>query len=96
MCEIFCYISNSKKSIKIKSYFSKNKEGKEKWREWCEQYKETVQDYNFGSLLRLNPTEDYSEQNSCFALRVQLGCFIFRNFSESFKIASIHDFYSLK
>merc|ERR1712003_307972 len=32
----------------------KNKEGKEKWREWCEQYKETVQDYNFGSLLRLN------------------------------------------
>merc|ERR1712025_561218 len=29
----------------------KNAEGKEKWREWCEQYKETVQDYNFGTLL---------------------------------------------
>merc|ERR1711935_1182349 len=47
----------------------KNKEGKEKWREWCEQYKDTVQDYNFGSLLRLNPTEDYTEKNSCFSLR---------------------------
>merc|ERR1719153_1158490 len=49
----------------------KNKEGKEKWRTWCEQYKERVQDYNFGTLLRLNPAEDYTEQNSCFALRVQ-------------------------
>ena len=48
-----------------------NKEGKEKWREWCEQYKETVQDYNFGSLLRLDPAEDYTEKNTCFALRVQ-------------------------
>merc|ERR1719427_157644 len=49
----------------------KNKEGKEKWRNWCEQYKERVQDYNFGTLLRLDPANDYTEQNSCFALRVQ-------------------------
>ena len=48
-----------------------NKEGKEKWRNWCEQYKERVQDYNFGTLLRLDPAEDYTEKNSCFALRVQ-------------------------
>merc|ERR1719153_35826 len=49
----------------------KNKEGKEKWRNWCEQYKERVQDYNFGTLLRLDPSDDYTEKNSCFALRVQ-------------------------
>merc|ERR1711990_1156557 len=49
----------------------KNKEGKEKWRNWCEQYKERVQDYNFGTLLRLDPADDYTEKNSCFALRVQ-------------------------
>merc|ERR1711962_436921 len=49
----------------------KNKKGKEKWRNWCEQYKERVQDYNFGTLLRLDPSEDYTEKNSCFALRVQ-------------------------
>ena len=48
-----------------------NKEGKEKWRNWCEQYKERVQDYNFGTLLRLDPSDDYTEKNSCFALRVQ-------------------------
>merc|ERR1712131_275227 len=43
----------------------KNKEGKEKWRNWCEQYKERVQDYNFGTLLRLDPSDDYTEKNSC-------------------------------
>ena len=52
-------------------YFFQNKEGKEKWRNWCEQYKERVQDYNFGTLLRLDPSDDYTEKNSCFALRVQ-------------------------
>ena len=51
--------------------YIQNKEGKEKWRNWCEQYKERVQDYNFGTLLRLDPTDDYTEKNSCFALRVQ-------------------------
>merc|ERR1712193_227155 len=35
----------------------KNKEGKEKWRNRCEQYKERA--------------DDYTEKNSCFALRVQ-------------------------
>ena len=38
---------------------------------WCEQYKERVQDYNFGTLLKLDQTDDYTEKNSCFALRVQ-------------------------
>merc|ERR1712167_428292 len=49
----------------------KSKEGKEKWRSWCEQYKTSVQDYNFGTLLRLKPDDDYTEKNTCFALRVQ-------------------------
>ena len=54
-----------------RNVYIQNKEGKEKWRNWCEQYKERVQDYNFGTLLRLDPTDDYTEKNSCFALRVQ-------------------------
>ena len=62
-----------KRKIKLSSHnvYIQNKEGKEKWRNWCEQYKERVQDYNFGTLLRLDPTDDYTEKNSCFALRVQ-------------------------
>ena len=59
------------KRITFHYFFFQNKEGKEKWRNWCEQYKERVQDYNFGTLLRLDPSDDYTEKNSCFALRVQ-------------------------
>merc|ERR1712088_1098634 len=39
--------------------------------ELYESFRETVPDYNFGTLLRLNPNDDYSEKNTCFALRVQ-------------------------
>jgi len=49
----------------------KDAKGKEKWREWSNQYKETVQDYNFGTLLRIKPSEGYTSDNTIFALRVQ-------------------------
>ena len=31
----------------------------------------SFQDYNFGTLLRLDPKEGYTSENTCFALRVQ-------------------------
>ncbi|XP_025096682.1 protein PBDC1-like isoform X3 [Pomacea canaliculata] len=49
----------------------KSAESKEKWREFCEYFKEKVEDYNFGTLLRLNCKEDYSQENSIFCVRVQ-------------------------
>merc|ERR1712227_928772 len=46
-------------------------ERKKQWREWCNQYEKSVQDYNFGTLLRVDPDEDYTQENTIFCLRVQ-------------------------
>uniref|UniRef100_A0A1B6C9C8 Polysaccharide biosynthesis domain-containing protein n=1 Tax=Clastoptera arizonana TaxID=38151 RepID=A0A1B6C9C8_9HEMI len=42
-----------------------------KWRDFCEKFKDIVEDYNFGTLLRINTTGDYSEENSILTTRVQ-------------------------
>ena len=49
----------------------KSKESKEVWRGFCENYKETVQDYNLGTLIRLDSSKEYNAENSCVVPRVQ-------------------------
>ena len=49
----------------------KTPEAKELWRNFCENYKETVEDYNYATLLRLDCNLDYSEANSIIVPRVQ-------------------------
>lgn len=49
----------------------KSAEGKEKWRTFCEFYKEKVTDYNMGTLLRTDCTKGYSEENSFLVVRIQ-------------------------
>lgn len=49
----------------------KSPEGKVKWRSFCEQFKDIVEDYSFGTLLRADCTEDYSEKNSVLTSRIQ-------------------------
>jgi len=49
----------------------KSKEGKVKWREFCEIYKEKMDEYNTGSLLRIDADEGLSEKNTMFATRIQ-------------------------
>ncbi|KAK3048586.1 hypothetical protein LTR09_010081 [Extremus antarcticus] len=44
----------------------KNKEGKEKWREFIEKYQQKVEDYNFGTMLRANPAWEYGEKETIF------------------------------
>ncbi|CAH6722298.1 protein PBDC1 homolog [[Candida] jaroonii] len=48
----------------------KNKEGKEKWRNFCEKFKE-IEDYNFGTLLRTKNTEEYTQFGTIFVVRIQ-------------------------
>uniref|UniRef100_R4G8C4 Polysaccharide biosynthesis domain-containing protein n=1 Tax=Rhodnius prolixus TaxID=13249 RepID=R4G8C4_RHOPR len=48
----------------------KSADGK-KWREFCEQFKEEVEDYSFGTLIRTDVSEDYSEKNSILVTRIQ-------------------------
>lgn len=48
----------------------KSKEGKERWRNFMMIYEKTVDDYNFGTMLRSNPTFEYGEKETIFGLPV--------------------------
>ncbi|GLH15851.1 Protein PBDC1 [Gryllus bimaculatus] len=49
----------------------KSPEGKSKWRPFCEKFKNVVEDYSFGTLLRLDCQGEYSEKNSILVSRIQ-------------------------
>lgn len=44
----------------------KAKDQQAKWREFCEKYRDTIKDYNFGTLLRLDSKGDYTPENTTF------------------------------
>lgn len=46
-------------------------EAKERWRPFCNQYEGIVEDFNYGTLLRLDCRKDYTEENTIFATRIQ-------------------------
>jgi len=48
----------------------KCKEMKEKWREFCNEFKH-VEDFSFGCLLRLDSAGEYSEANSSLVSKIQ-------------------------
>lgn len=45
--------------------------GKKVWREFMMAYEKTVDDFNFGSLLRKDPKQGYEQENSMFVPRMQ-------------------------
>lgn len=45
---------------------------KEKWRNFMNKYEKRVNEYNFGSLIRIDCKEDYTEQNTMFGVRMQV------------------------
>ncbi|KAH9503280.1 Protein pbdc1 [Bulinus truncatus] len=49
----------------------KSSEAKEKWRNFCEKFKGEVEDYNMGTLLRLNCEDDYNPDSTTFSVRTQ-------------------------
>ncbi|EMC94701.1 hypothetical protein BAUCODRAFT_124300 [Baudoinia panamericana UAMH 10762] len=49
----------------------KSKEGKERWRNFINEYEKKVEDYNFGTMLRANPAWEYGEKETIFAVRMQ-------------------------
>lgn len=54
------------KLTKIDEDGMKSAEGKKRWREFIETYKDKVQDYNFGSLIRTDARDEYAEMNTIF------------------------------
>ncbi|CAL8386715.1 unnamed protein product [Boreogadus saida] len=49
----------------------KSAEAKESWRPFCNQFEDVIEDFNYGTLLRLNCEQDYTEENTIFATRIQ-------------------------
>uniref|UniRef100_A0A3Q1GMT1 Polysaccharide biosynthesis domain containing 1 n=1 Tax=Acanthochromis polyacanthus TaxID=80966 RepID=A0A3Q1GMT1_9TELE len=49
----------------------KSDTAKERWRPFCNQFEGLVEDFNFGTLLRLDCEKDYVEDNTVFATRIQ-------------------------
>ncbi|RUP44449.1 hypothetical protein BC936DRAFT_149447 [Jimgerdemannia flammicorona] len=46
----------------------KSTAAKDKWRPWINKYEKRVNEYNFGSLLRIDPAQDYTEANTMFEM----------------------------
>ncbi|KAJ5128865.1 DUF757-domain-containing protein [Penicillium atrosanguineum] len=49
----------------------KSKAGKERWRNFVNQYEETIEDYNFGTIIRARADEEYEQHNTIFGVRMQ-------------------------
>ncbi|CAF0727545.1 unnamed protein product [Didymodactylos carnosus] len=49
----------------------KTEQAKQKWREFCEQFRDFVEDYNFGTLVRTRADGEYSEENTILLVRIQ-------------------------
>ncbi|NWU63106.1 PBDC1 protein, partial [Pterocles burchelli] len=44
----------------------KSEPAKEQWRPFCLRFEGVVEDFNYGTLLRLDCREDYTEENTIF------------------------------
>lgn len=44
----------------------KSKTGKERWRKFMMAYEKKVDDYNFGTIVRVTPSAEYAEDNTIF------------------------------
>ncbi|NXS23012.1 PBDC1 protein, partial [Mystacornis crossleyi] len=43
----------------------------QKWRPFCLRFEGVVEDFNYGTLLRLDSRREYTEENTIFATRIQ-------------------------
>lgn len=50
----------------------KSKGGKERWRKFMMAYEKTVEDYNFGTMLRTSPTGEYEQESTIFGALMPL------------------------
>lgn len=49
----------------------KSPEGKSKWRKFMMGYEKKIDDYNFGTLLRISPKMEYGQKETIFVPRMQ-------------------------
>ncbi|KAK9366650.1 putative polysaccharide biosynthesis protein [Lipomyces kononenkoae] len=56
---------------KISENDMKSSRGKERWRNFMNTYEKTVNDFNFGTLLRTGSKDEYEEKTTIFVPRMQ-------------------------
>ncbi|CEH18574.1 duf757-domain-containing protein [Ceraceosorus bombacis] len=56
---------------KLDEELMKSPSGKERWREFINKYENKVADYNFGTLIRTDAAEEYTQYNTTFVTRMQ-------------------------
>jgi len=49
----------------------KSNEGKELWRKFCEEFRDQVEDYNYGTLIRTDAKGEYTSENTILVVRTQ-------------------------
>ncbi|EDV22970.1 Protein PBDC1 [Trichoplax sp. H2] len=49
----------------------KSEESKALWRTFCNEFENVVEDFNFGTLIRIDAKKDYSEENTILVTRIQ-------------------------
>ncbi|KAJ5225315.1 Protein PBDC1 [Penicillium chermesinum] len=49
----------------------KSKAGKEKWRNWINQYEKKIDDFNFGTIIRNRADVEYEQDTTIFGVRMQ-------------------------
>lgn len=49
----------------------KSKAGKEKWRNWVNQFEKEIEDFNFGTMIRTRADAEYDQDTTIFGLRMQ-------------------------
>ncbi|EMR61992.1 putative duf757 domain-containing protein [Eutypa lata UCREL1] len=49
----------------------KSKSGKDRWRKFMMVYEKTINDYNFGTIMRTNPKFEHEEHTTIFVPRMQ-------------------------
>ncbi|CAL2027476.1 hypothetical protein CAEBREN_10241 [Caenorhabditis brenneri] len=56
--------------VEVTTSLLKDNGAKEIWREFCEQFKETVDDYSMGTLMRCHAAKAYSPDNTVVVPRI--------------------------
>lgn len=64
----FPELQNDEALSVLKEDDMKSKVGKERWRNFMMPFEKHIDDYNFGTLIRSNCAEDYTEANSIFGV----------------------------
>ncbi|KAK5788815.1 hypothetical protein VI817_009773 [Penicillium citrinum] len=49
----------------------KSKAGKEKWRNWVNQFEKKIEDFNFGTIIRTRADAEYDQDTTIFGVRMQ-------------------------